>query len=116
MTHEERNMIGFGDNVRVLRTPLTEKRGIAGITCNVLGETTPSVTGVEVIGELTDDFALHVQLEDGDGFWIVPELLEFIDHAPGTEIVVGNVRAVRQEDGSWRESRIAPKKPWWKIW
>ena len=109
-------MIGFGDNVRVCRTTVTEQAGIAGAIGNVHGETTPSVTGVEVIGELTDDYALHVAPEQGEGFWIVPSLLEFIDHAPGTELVVGDVKAVRQEDGSWKERYIDTKRPWWKFW
>ena len=108
--------IGFGDNVRVIATPVTEELGIAGVTGNVHGETTPSVSGVEVIGNLTDDFALNVQPEQGEGLWIVPSLLEFIDHAPGTEIIVGDIRAVRQENGSWKESRITRKRPWWKFW
>lgn len=110
--------IGFGDNVRVRITPVTEERGIAGVRGNVQGETTPSVTSVEVIGEVIDDCALYVQPDDegSDGFWIVPSLLEFVDHAPGTEMIAGNVRAVRQEDGSWQETRIPTKKPWWKFW
>jgi len=109
--------IGFGDNVRVRMTPVTEERGIAGIRGNVHGETIPSVTNVEVIGKVTDDYALHVQPDDegADGFWIVPSLLEFVDHAPGTEMIAGNVRAIRQEDGSWKETRIPKKKPWWKF-
>lgn len=111
-------MIGFGDNVLVLSTPETEKHGIAGIRGNVHGETTPSVTNVDVIGEVTDDYALHVQPdnEDTKGFWIVSSLLEFVDHAPGTEMIVGNIRAVRRKDGGWEETRISPKKPWWKFW
>ena len=118
MTAETNMTIGFGDNVRVRITPLTEERGIAGIRGNVHGETTPSVTNVEVIGEVTDDYALRVQPDDKDtdGFWIVPSLLEFVDHAAGTVMVAGNVRAVRQEDGSWKEIRIPTKKPWWKFW
>jgi len=118
MADEEavKKMIGFGDNVRVCRTTVTEQAGIAGVIGNVHGETTPSVTGVEVIGELTDDYALHVAPEQGEGFWIVPSLLEFIDHAPGTGLVVGDVKAVRQEDGSWKERYIDTKRPWWKFW
>jgi len=118
MMTEIKMNIGFGDNVRVLTKTLTEDLGIAGIKGNVYGETTPSVSGVEVLGEITKDFALFVQPDDEavKGFWIVPDLLEFIDHAPGTEMTVGNVRAVRQADGSWVESRIKNAKPWWKFW
>jgi len=113
MTSEENTQVGFGDNIRVRVTQLTKEKGIAGLTGDVRGETTPSVTGVEVIGELTEDYALNVQLEQGDDFWIVPGLLELIDHAPGTVMIVGNVKTVRQEDGSWEESRV---RPWWKFW
>jgi hypothetical protein len=109
-------IIGFGDNVGVRRTPETEQAGIAGLRGSVTGETTPSKTGVEVIGEVADDFALHVEPEQGEGFWIVPSLLEFIDHAPGLEMTVGNVKAMRQADGAWKESFIVPKKPWWRFW
>jgi hypothetical protein len=119
ITREKKEkMIGFGDNVLVLSTSETKKHGIAGIRGNVRGETTPSGTNVDVIGEVTDDYALHVQPdnEETKGFWIVPCLLEFIDHAPGTEMIVGNIRAVRREDGSWEETRISQKKPWWKFW
>ena len=54
--------ISFGDHVRVRSTPLTEERGLAGLDGNVHGETTPSVTGVEVIGELKSDYAINVFL------------------------------------------------------
>lgn len=110
--------IGFGDNVLVLSTPATEEHGVAGLRGMVHGETTPSVTNVDVIGEVTEDYALHIQPddEDSEGFWIVPSLLQFIDHAPGTEMIVGNIRAVRQEDGSWKETRISPERPWWRFW
>ncbi|MEE8451079.1 MAG: hypothetical protein V3R99_04160 [Thermoguttaceae bacterium] len=116
MTNEHDINISFGDRVRVRASSVTEERGIAGVTGDVYGETTPSVTNVEVIGDLTDDFALNVQPEQGEAFWIVPDLLEFIDHAPGTEMVVGDAKAVRQEDGSWKESRVSRKEPWWRFW
>ena len=51
--------IGFGDNVRVRSTPNTRDCPVAGLVGKVLGETTPSVTGVQVIGELKTDYALN---------------------------------------------------------
>ncbi|CAN7185709.1 hypothetical protein [Polaromonas sp. LjRoot131] len=74
------------------------------------------MTEVDVIGTSTDDFALNVQPQEGSAFWIVLDLLEFIDHGADTEIVVGNVRAVRRADGEWDESTIKPGTPWWKFW
>ena len=105
--------------------------GIAGV---VFGETTPSVTGVVVLGTPSGDFALNVQLDGNAGnFWFAADLLEFLDHAPGTEIRVGDVRLVRQGDGQWRDESPprppalskAPRavrrvrqetRPWWCFW
>jgi hypothetical protein len=115
--------ISFGDNVRVVRTPLTTGLGLAGLTGQVYGETTPSVTGVQVIGETTADYAINVKLKGRpDALWFAPELLEFIDHAPGTEVVIGNSRLIRDSSGEWLEGAdFAPrlsamKKPWWRFW
>jgi hypothetical protein len=52
--------ISFGDNVRVRATSLTQELGLAGMSGQVYGETTPSVTNVEVIGELREDYAINV--------------------------------------------------------
>ena len=76
--------VSFGDSVRVRSTPLTERLGLANLVGNVFGETTPSVTGVEVIGDSEVNHAVYVFFADEkQGFWFAPELLEFIDHAPG---------------------------------
>jgi len=99
--------ISFGDNVRVLSNPLTEKLGLAGLVGQVYGETTPSVTGVDIIGELKGDHAINVQLQGRqEPLWFVPELLEFIDHAPGTEIVIGKKRLIRTASGEWVQEPI----------
>jgi hypothetical protein len=96
--------ISFGDNVRVVSTPLTASLGLAGLTGAVYGQTTPSVTGVEVIGGAATDYAINVQLKGrAESLWFAPELLEFVDHAPGTEIVIGNKRLVRSASGEWIE-------------
>ena len=99
--------ITFGDNVRVLTTPETEHAGLAGLTAQVCGHTTPSITNVDVIGELNDDFALSVHFDERDeSYWFVPELLEFVDHGAGTEITLEGVpkKWTRNPDGTWDES------------
>ena len=96
--------ISFGDNVRVATTPQTTALGLVGLTGAVYGETTPSVTGVEVVGGATNDYAINVQLDGRDeSLWFASELLEYVDHAPGTEIVIGNRRLIRSEAGEWVE-------------
>ena len=112
-------VISFGDNVRVVSTPLTISLGLVGLTGAVYGETTPSVTGVEVIGQTDEDYAIAVQLEGGDeSIWFAAGLLEFIDHAPGTEVVIGNTRIVRSVSGEWVEDQphSNPSRPWWQFW
>jgi hypothetical protein len=85
--------VSFGDNVRVRSTPLTERLGFANLVGSVFGETTASVTGVEVIGDSEGNRAINVFFEDRKkGFWFAPELLEFVDHAPGAEIRLDGFR------------------------
>jgi hypothetical protein len=118
MDNEE---LSFGDNVRVRSTPETVTLGIAGLAGQVYGFTTPSVTGVSVIGDTGDDYALNVSISGrGSDFWLAAHLLEFIDHAPGMTVSVDGspTQSVRNADGTWRrepkpESR---RKPWWKLW
>ena len=108
--------ISFGDNVRVRSTPVTEECGLAGLSGQVYGETTPSVTGVEVIGEIKTDYAIDVFFESQKkSYWLTSELLEFVDHAAGTEITLEGVpkKWVRAPSGDWIEHS---KKPWWKFW
>jgi hypothetical protein len=94
--------VSFGDNVRVASTPLTVSMGLAGLSGAVYGETRPSVTGVEVIGGAAADYAINVQVNGiKESLWFAPELLEFVNHAPGTEIVIGNKRLVRTAAGDW---------------
>ena len=72
--------VSFSDKVRVFVTPETQARGVAGLVGAVYGETTPSVTAVEVIGEVTSDYAVNVVFDgNSETFWFVPELLEFAD-------------------------------------
>ncbi|MBL4848602.1 MAG: hypothetical protein JKY65_24025 [Planctomycetes bacterium] len=99
--------ISFGDNVRVVRSPETAKLGLASRAGQVCGETTPSVTNVEVIGISDSDHAVNVLFDELDqSHWFALSLLEFIDHGAGTEMTIGNLRAVRRADGSWDESVV----------
>ena len=110
----------FGDNVRIRVTRETGEAGVAGLEGQVYGETTPSVTGVEVIGTASDDHALNVHFEGrGEALWFAPEVVEFVDHAVGTEIRLDGVhkRWVRTDDGGWHEDTLTEqKKPWWRFW
>lgn len=77
------------------------------MTGQVYGETTPSVTNVEVIGEIKEDYATNVFSNDrNESFWFSPELLGFVDHAPGTEIRLDGVpkKWVRTASGEWTAS------------
>ena len=120
----EQGPIGFGDSVRVLAAPVTEAAGLAGLQGQVLGETTPSVTGVDVVGSAVSDYAINVHFEELDrSIWFAPDLLELVDHAPGTTITLDGLDGVdkrwtRAADGEWIEEPIesSKRKPWWGLW
>jgi len=85
------------------------------------GFTTPSVTCVEVIGGSTEDYAINVFFESRkEAFWFAADLVEFVDHAAGTEIRLDGVpkKWVRSSNGEWVEIEDSPNplKPWWKVW
>jgi hypothetical protein len=111
----------FADRVRIRECPDTIAASVALLEGEVYGFTTPSVTGVEVVGGAPDDYAINVSLEpSGACLWFRPDLVEFIDHNAGAEVVVGNVKAVRQTDGTWLESPVSPQskpdRPKSKAW
>ena len=119
----------FGDNVRIRTTPETERAGLAGKSGSVSGFTTPSVTAIVPIGSPSEDYAIAVMFDDGPvrDAWFAEDLVEFVDHAEGTEIRIGNMKAVRSADGGWVESRLdgtpigsdrieGPSRSWWKFW
>ena len=101
----DNTQIAFGDNVRIRSTPDTEAAGVAGLAGQVYGVTTPSVTGVGVIGRISDDIAFNVYFDDrGEALWFARDLIEFIDHAPGTVVSWDGVPTkVRTESGEWEE-------------
>jgi len=55
--------IAFGDRVRIRPTEETKNLSIAGLHGIVQGRTTPSVTGVRVIGKSPTDIAFGVLLD-----------------------------------------------------
>jgi hypothetical protein len=108
--------LSYGDNVRIQRTPETERLGIAEMIGNVYGETNPSESKVTVIGDVTSDYALNVYVDKLDAsFWLAPQLLEFVNHAPGTEVFVhGSLfKSVHQRDGSWKQVSLNPERQSW---
>jgi len=107
------SIIGFGDTVRIRTTVETERLGLAGQTGMVYGWTTPSDTGVQVIGSIVSDRALAVKLEgQHDSLWFDPDLVEFVDHTPGTTVRVGNRTLTRNAGGEWIEdARVDDDQP-----
>jgi len=111
---------GFGDTVRIRHTTETVQAGIAGHEGTVYGFTTPSVTGVETVGALADDFALNVHVEAlNAAFWLDPSNIELVSRPDTLALTVGNKRIVltRTEDGCQEEIEdIVPSRPWWRFW
>jgi hypothetical protein len=100
------------DRVRVRSSAETDALAVAGLVGQVYGFTTPSVTGVEVVGTLTGDYALNVHFDGRkETLWFAPELLEFVDHAPGTRVGLGPGREwVRAESGQWvKQGAVDPE-------
>ena len=99
--------LDFGDRVRIRATPETLEAGVDGRMGQIYGQTTPSngLLTDPIIGEPRTDLAFNVRLDEADvDVWIAPDLLELIDHAPGTTIGIGDVSFVRQQDGSWERT------------
>ena len=109
--------ISFGDRVRVRVRPETEVVGMAGQIGEVRGVTTPSVTGIEVVGGSAEDCAYNVYVEElNREAWFSAACLEFVDHAFGTTITLDGVPKTwtRAATGDWAESqrRLSPRE-WW---
>ena len=98
--------ISFGDHVRVADCDATRRGGWAGLVGQCLGFTTPSVTGVNVIGSSKGDLAFNLHFDDDSvtDAWFDPDLLEYIDHAEGTQATIGNTRLVRDASGDWHRT------------
>jgi hypothetical protein len=67
------------DIVEIVSSRETIAAGYAGKTGTCYGFTTPSVTGVQVIGDEGDDRALNVGFDDGTFAWFHPSLVGFVD-------------------------------------
>ena len=94
--------IGFADKVKIIATKETEELGLANRIGQVFGTTMPSSTGVSFVGSTTQDLAIAVQFEDiPESIWFAPDLLEFVDHAPGTRVTIGARKFKRGDDGVW---------------
>ena len=99
-------MSDFADRVRIRSSEETRRLGLAGLEGVVYGWTTPSVTGVEVVGDRGDDHAVNVHLDERDeGFWFAEDLIETIDHGAGTVVTLDGVDKewVRLPNGEWQE-------------
>ena len=94
--------VDFGDRVRILMTDATRTSGHAGLVGQCYGITTPSLTGVQVVGLAGEDRALNVYFDDGGDAWFAPEVVELVDHGAGTEVTIGDTRLVRDEHGDWQ--------------
>lgn len=91
----------IGHRVRVIKVPQTESSGIAGRIGSLAGFTTPSQTGVEIIGEADHDTAFNVRFQNPDGnAWLPPEYLEFINRTSALEIDIYGKRWSWRADGA----------------
>ena len=100
----------FGESVRILSTPETERAGLAGLVGRVLGETRPSASGVPVMGGVgADDFALEVRFEERkESYWFPLELVRFV----GRE--TGGREGARKGTGKWEEKDL-PRSLWRRL-
>jgi hypothetical protein len=103
--------ICFGDKVRIRSATATDAIGVAGQTGIVYGHTAPSVTGVEVIGDAPDDYAIAVMIEgQEESLWFAETLLELVDHQPGTTVEIAGRRLIRDERGEWHDPDAKPRQ------
>jgi hypothetical protein len=114
----------FGDRVKVKSNDITVAKGLDNKVGSVTGWSTPSMSGVDVLGGAADDFAISVLFDEFNGkdkvtIWFNEDHLEFVDYGVGQSIWIGNTVATRSADGSWVETVLGDalaKKPWWKFW
>jgi hypothetical protein len=98
--------IQFGDRVRLRHSPETEELGVAGKVGQVYGQTTPSSSGVAVVGNLAEDYAIYVDFDDDERtLWFAEELVEFVDHNAASTMTIGPTTVVRTESGDWVERK-----------
>lgn len=97
--------IAFGDSVRIVDTDLTRDSGHAGMVGVCYGLTTPSASGVDVIGRSSDDVALNINFgASGHGdAWFAPDLVVLVDRHAGAVATVGTKVFKKTKDGGWIE-------------
>lgn len=92
----------FGSTVRIKETEETADLALAGKEGEIYGETVPSSSGVEVIGQPKRDFAINVHFHDlGESFWFDEDLVEIVDQNIGADMTLGDVRYVKASAGEW---------------
>ncbi len=103
--------VGMFTNVRIKATPVTSARNLAGRIGEVRGETTPSVTGIDVIGTPAEDYAVNVFFEELDeGYWFSNDLVEFVEHSVGAIAALDGIdkQWVKNAQGGWDEISTGP--------
>jgi len=96
--------ISFGDTVKILNSEQTDEAGLSGKTGEVLGETSPSSTGVTFFGDAKDDYVINVAFEEPNAeYWFTPDLLERVNNDKQSETTINH-------------SQLINEKKWWQIW
>ena len=99
-------MAAFADRVRINISDETKRLGLANREGQVYGLTTPSATGVTVIGSPRDDHAINVYFDElDDSFWFSEDLVETLDNGVGTVISLDGQQTewIKLENGEWGE-------------
>jgi len=92
----------MGDRVCIRENDDPIAHVLSGRCGIVYGDTTPSISAVDVIGRTNFDYAVNVCLDgDSASSWYALELIEFIERGDGTTIKVGEHTYTRRADGGW---------------
>lgn len=95
----------FGNKVKIKTSEDTEKINVAGKFGKIFGQTVPSLSGVEVIGNPKRDYAINVYFEDiDDSYWFDESLIETVDTGIGSDIIIGDQKFIKNETGEWLPS------------
>lgn len=92
--------------MRIKRTDETQSLGLAEREGRVFGFTTPSITGISVIGTVKDDYALNVFFDElNKSFWFAEALIDPVDNGAGTVMSIDGVDKewIRLPNGDWEE-------------
>jgi hypothetical protein len=96
--------VSLGSRAKILPHAATDRLGLTGREGIIHGWTTPSSTGVEVVGEPTEDYAVAVFFEELDEeYWFDEGIVEIIDNGAGTVISLdgSSLEYVLDESGEW---------------